>query len=49
MLGRIGTLDIPAVRAGRLALIDDPLSLTPSSAMIGFANELAGILEAWRE
>jgi ABC-type Fe3+-hydroxamate transport system substrate-binding protein len=49
MLGRLGELDIPAVRDGRMALIDDPLSLTPSSAMIGFADELARILQAWRE
>lgn len=47
MLGRLGSLEIPAIRTGRLALIDDPLSLTPSSAMIGFADELARILEGW--
>lgn len=47
LLGRVGALDIPAVRDGRLALIDDPLALTPSSAMIGFADELARILEGW--
>ncbi len=47
MLGRLGSLDIPAARNSRLALIDDPLSLTPSSAMIGLADELARILEGW--
>lgn len=46
-LGRIGGLDIPAVRAGRLGLIDDPLALTPSTAMAGFADELAGMLAEW--
>jgi len=48
-LGRVGTLDIPAVRAGRLGLIDDPLSLTPSTAMAGFADELAGLLSGWKD
>lgn len=47
LLGRIGGLDIPAVREGRLALIDDPLSHTPSTAMIGFAAELTGVLREW--
>lgn len=46
-LGRVGTLDIPAVRNGRIALIDDPLCLTPSTAMIGVAEEMRGILEGW--
>lgn len=48
-LGRIGGLDIPAVRDGRLGLIDDPLALTPSTAMAGFADELAGMLAGWVE
>ncbi len=47
VLGRVGTLDIPAVRSGRVALIDDPLAHTPSTAMIGFANQLAEILTDW--
>lgn len=46
-LGSLGELSIPAVRLGRVAIIDDPLSQTPSSAMIGFADELARILEGW--
>jgi ABC-type hemin transport system substrate-binding protein len=46
-LGRIGTLDIPAVRSGHLAVIDDPLELTPSTAMIGLAEEMAGVLREW--
>jgi ABC-type Fe3+-hydroxamate transport system substrate-binding protein len=47
MLGRIGTLDIPAVKHGRMALIDDPLCLTPSTAMIEVADQMAQILERW--
>jgi len=46
-LGRIGSLDIRAVRAGRLAVIDDPLSLLPSTSMAGFADRLAEILGIW--
>lgn len=47
MLGRVGTLEIPAVRRGRLALIDDPLCQTPSTSMIGFADELDAVLRVW--
>jgi ABC-type Fe3+-hydroxamate transport system substrate-binding protein len=46
-LGPLATLDIPANRAGRVALIDHPLALTPSTAMVDFADELASILEQW--
>ncbi len=46
-LGAIASLQIPAVRERRVALIDDPLCLTPSSAMIGFARELGEVLERW--
>jgi ABC-type Fe3+-hydroxamate transport system substrate-binding protein len=46
-LGALGTLEIPAIRADRIALIDDPLALTPSTAMIGLADELAAILAGW--
>jgi ABC-type Fe3+-hydroxamate transport system substrate-binding protein len=47
LLGRVGTLDIPAIRDHRVALIDSPLAHTPSTAMIGLADEIAGVLEAW--
>jgi len=47
-LGVIADLDIPAVRNGRLALIDDPLALIPSTSMAHFADRLAAILERWR-
>lgn len=46
-LGRIAELDIPAVRAGRLGLIDDPLALLPSTSMAGFADDLAVLLASW--
>jgi ABC-type Fe3+-hydroxamate transport system substrate-binding protein len=46
-LGGLARLDIPAVRNARVALIDDPLALTPSTAMIGLADELAAILSGW--
>lgn len=47
MLGAIGRLDIPAVRRGRLALIDHPMGHIPSSAMIDVADDLARVLVAW--
>ena len=46
-LGVIGRLEIPAVRNGRLALLDDPKSHLPSTALISLADELAEILTAW--
>jgi ABC-type Fe3+-hydroxamate transport system substrate-binding protein len=46
-LGRVGTLDLPAIRAKRVALIDDPLGLTPSSAMVGVAERMDAILTRW--
>lgn len=46
-LGAIARLQIPAVKDRRVAVIDDPLCLTPSSAMIGFAAELGAILDRW--
>lgn len=47
MLGTIGTMDLPAVRNGRVALIDDPAAHLPGTSMIGLADELAEILERW--
>ncbi len=46
-LGRIATLPIPAIESGRVALMDEPEDLTPSTAMIGWAQRLRGILEGW--
>lgn len=48
-LGPVGRLDIPAVRSGRVALLDDPLAHTPSTAMVGLTGQMRGILEAWAE
>ena len=47
-LGRVGTLDVEAVRSGRIAIIDDPLALLPSTSMAGYADDLAAILEGWQ-
>lgn len=46
-LGPLARLDIPAIRDRRIAVIDDPLALTPSTAMIGLADRLATLLESW--
>lgn len=40
-------LDIPAVKRGRVAVIDDPLALLPSTSMATFADELTEVLSAW--
>lgn len=47
VLGRTGHLDIPAIRNEHVALIDDPLAHTPSTAMIGVADQMAAILARW--
>lgn len=46
-LGPLARLDVPAVRSGRIAVIDDPECLLPSTSMVRFADDLARILEAW--
>jgi ABC-type hemin transport system substrate-binding protein len=46
-LGRLGTLDVPAVQRGRLALIDHPLGHLPSTALMEVAEEMSEILERW--
>ncbi len=47
MLGTLGKLNLPAVKNGRVALIDDPMCHLPSTAMIRVAEEMAKILEQW--
>lgn len=47
LIGRLARLDLRAVERGRLALIDDPLAHTPSTAMIDLADEMARLLEGW--
>jgi hypothetical protein len=39
---------IPALKAARLALIDDPLSQLPSTALCAVADRMAAILSGWR-
>lgn len=48
-LASLAKLNIPAFINSKLAAIDDPLSLTPSSAMIPFADRLRAILIAWQK
>jgi ABC-type hemin transport system substrate-binding protein len=48
-LGGIGSLDIPAVRSGRVAVLDGVSYLTPSTAMGDFARNLREVLEGWAE
>jgi ABC-type Fe3+-hydroxamate transport system substrate-binding protein len=49
LLNRLGTLNIPAIRHDRIALIDDPLCLLPSTAMVDLADELRRRLAAWKQ
>ena len=46
-LGPLADLDIPAITEGRVAMIDDPLALTPSLAMGDFARRLGEILDSF--
>lgn len=46
-LGVIDALDIPAVREGRIAVIDLPLALLPSTGLADVADRLGEFLEAW--
>tara|TARA_R110000782_G_scaffold12913_1_gene38197 strand:- start:3556 stop:4539 length:984 start_codon:yes stop_codon:yes gene_type:complete len=46
-LGNIALLDIPAVRDGRLALIDHPLGLLPASSLAEVADDVALAFDAW--
>jgi ABC-type Fe3+-hydroxamate transport system substrate-binding protein len=44
-LGRLASLDLPAISSGRVVLIDHPLGLTPSTAMGEVARLLGDALE----
>lgn len=46
-MGKLATLHIPAMKNGRIAIIDHPMSHLPSTAMIEVAEEMARVLEAW--
>lgn len=43
----LGTLNVPAIRVGRVALIDDPKAHLPSTAMITLAEEIRNVLQRW--
>lgn len=47
LLGVLARPSIPAFATGRVAIIDHPLALTPSSAMADVADEMRAILRAW--
>lgn len=47
LFGRAGELNIPAFKNKRVALIDDPYCLTPSTAMIPIADQIADIVSNW--
>jgi len=47
LFGRAGELDIPAFKNKRVALIDDPYCLTPSTAMIAIADQITDIVSNW--
>lgn len=42
-------LGLAAETKGRIGVIDGPLSHLPGTSMIGFADDLAALLEAWRD
>jgi len=48
-LGAIGSLDIPAVGSGHVAVLNGVSYLTPSTAMGDFARDLREVLEGWAE
>ncbi len=46
-LGPIADLPIPAIDAARVAVIDHPLALLPSTALADVALEIERVLESW--
>lgn len=46
-LGGIASLDIPAIRQGRVLLIDDPLGLMPASSLTRVADRIGEAFERW--
>lgn len=46
-LGAVATLDIPAVRNGHIALIDDETAALPGPSLAKVGDELAEILAGW--
>lgn len=48
-LGGIAGLDIAAVRAGRVGVIDHPLGLLPATSLAEVAAQIARVLDEWAE
>lgn len=48
LLAGAARLDLPAIREKRLAVIDDPLALIPSTSMADFAADVARAVVAWQ-
>lgn len=46
-LGPIADLPVPAIDSNRVAIIDHPLALLPSSALADVATEIERVLEIW--
>lgn len=46
-LGVLAGLQIPAVREGRVAVVDGAMSLVPSSSVVGFGEALEEALSVW--
>lgn len=46
-VGGLASLDLPAVRTGRIAVIDHPLGLLPASSLSEVAMEVGLVFERW--
>jgi ABC-type Fe3+-hydroxamate transport system substrate-binding protein len=46
-LRKLAALDLPALRTGRVALIDDPMALVPGTNLVEVAREMEEILRGW--
>lgn len=46
-LGAVARLDVPAIKSGRIALIDDTMALVPGTNLTEFADRLRAILKGW--
>lgn len=47
MLGGIAGLDIPAVRHGRVGVVEHPLGLIPASSLAEVAEEISALFAGW--
>lgn len=48
-LGGLAELDLPAVRTGRIMVIDHPLGLLPASSLSEVAEDMGAAFERWEE